>query len=620
MQVVEKLLVTAEGDRDQPLAVAANDRQTVHLAAAALIALALALRAWSLLPSWFYADDHRLLSQARENGLSLSYLTTPFDSQYMPLGRLVAWIVAGNQGTTPSWGLATCITLLFLAGASGACWWMLVACFGCRWENLLLLAVFLTSTLTLPATMWWAASLNQIPLLIAWCGCVAAGATYFRTQRWVWLGMLLIFLLFGLTAYVKVLLVLPVLAFLALGYFTTGTAADRARTVLSRWRWAVLSLGTTTVAFLAYYLFSIPQPFAEDSPWSVAGPVTDRLIGTSWATATLGGPWRWDDGNAPIGTTDPWAWSVHLSWVLLAFVIVYSVLQRERSGRAWALLLLCLSLDLLLLLGTRAPFFGAIAGNEMRYLTESAAALALCLGLAFLPLRGAPDASAPRPVPFLRRSVSGVASSALCAAVVASSLASTISYVRIWHDDNPGEKYLNTLADAVRSQGRVELVDIQVPDQVMPPLTVPYNRLAALTPLYASGADFPQISGKLLSVTPEGRLATTVIEPGLVADDGPLEGCGWKVPPGGRVIKLPGKTLAVTWWVRIAYLSSAATPVTIEAGSQTRSGRLQSGLGSLYVMLDGGFDEIRISGLSQGTTLCVDKVEVGTPTVGSPVS
>ncbi len=620
MQVVEKLLVTADGDRDQPLPVDAKDRQTVHLAAAALIALTLSLRAWSLLPSWFYADDHRLLSQAREHGLSLSYLTTPFDSQYMPFGRLVAWIVAGDPGTTPSWGLATCITLLCLAGASGACWWMLVACFGCRWENLLLLALFLTSTLALPATMWWAASLNQIPLLIAWCGCVAAGVTYLRTTRWVWLGVLLLFLLFGFAAYVKAVLVLPVLAFIAYGYFTRGTGADRVRTVLSLWRWAVLSTGTATVAFLAYYRFSIPQPFSEDSPWSVAGPVTDTLIGTSWATATLGGPWRWDAGNAPIGTTNPWDWSVHLSWVLLAFVIVYSVLQRERSGRAWVLLALCLSLDLVLLLGTRAPFFGAIAGNEMRYLTESAAALALCLGLAFLPLRGALEASAPRPVPALRRSVSGLAASVACLAVVASSLVSSVSYVRIWHDDNPGEKYLHALGDAVRSQGHVELVDAQVPDQVMPPLTLPYNRVAALTPLYAPGADYPQISGKLLSVTPEGRLATTVIEPGIVVDDGPIEGCGWKVPPSGRVIKLPGGTLEVTWWVRIAYLSSGATPVTVTAGSQTRSGQLHSGLGSLYVMLEGGFDEVRISGLSEGTTLCVDRVEVGTPTVGSPVS
>lgn len=620
MHPVTKLLVSSGTPAETPDDDATTPAQTLHLAAAILTGLVLALRGWTLGGSWYYADDHRLLSQAREQGLSLSYLGTPFDSQYMPVGRLVAWLVAGGADSSPSWALTVAITLLLLAGAAAACWWMLVVCFGPRWEILLLQVIFLTSTLALPATMWWAASLNQIPLLVAWCGCVAAGVLHLRTGRWRWLAVLATFLVLGLLAYIKTLLVVPVLAFIALGYFSSGTLGERVRHTALRWRWALAGIGAMCISFTLYYRYAIPQPFSELSASAVAGPVADRLIGTSWATASLGGPWRWDDGNAPIGITAPWDWSVHLSWILIAFLIAYAWLRRDRTGRAWGLLALCLALDYALLLSTRAPFFGAVSGNEMRYLTEAAAAGVLCLGLAFLPLVGATESSAPREQPLLRGALSPLVACVACGAVVASSLYSTATYVRIWHTDNQGQKFLDNLADGVLSQGQVHLVDAQVPEDVMPPLTLPYNRLSALTPLYARGASYPDVTGDLLTVTTEGRLATTVIEPGMVAGAGPTPDCGWKITSSGRTIDLPAKTLDVTWWVRIAYLSSSAGPVRIGTGSETRLGQLSAGLGSLYVRFDGGFDSVTLSGLAPDTTLCVDAVEVGTPAAGSPVT
>src|SRR4051812_46820413 len=144
----------------------------------------LVFRGWALFPSWFYTDDYRLLYDARSRGLSWSYLTAPFDSQFMPVGRLVAWVVA--SGGTLDWTLAVSLTLLLQGIASLTCLAMLCSLFGARPGVLVLLATYLTTAMTLPATMWWAASLNQLPLQAVLFGGLTVGVRYLRTARLRW--------------------------------------------------------------------------------------------------------------------------------------------------------------------------------------------------------------------------------------------------------------------------------------------------------------------------------------------------------------------------------------------------------------------------------------------------
>lgn len=593
------------------------DAASVHVMALVLLVGQVALRCWMLLGSWFYTDDYRLLAQSRGEALDLDYLTSPFDSQFMPVGRLVAWVVSNSGEVATGWGTAVMLTMLTSTLAALACWWMLVTVFGARLEVLPLFALYLFSALSAPALMWWAAGLNQLPLQAVWFAAVAAWVRYLRTRRWSWLAATTALLVVGLLCYVKVLLVLPVLALVALGYFAAGGPRARLVTVLRRYWPAAIAGGATAALYVVYYAVAVPQPFVEqDRGTGLAGALADTMLGTAFGSSAVGGPWRWDTRNPPTGYADPPAWAVHLAWVLLIGTVVLGALLRRRTGRAWLLLALSLGGAFLLLLTTRAPVAGADIGLEMRYLTETVCALVLTLGLVWLPVRGAVESSEPRERPLIAVAPTQVLAGVLTLAYLVGAVASTASYAHIWHTDNPGDTYLHRVSEAVDAQGSLDLTGGTVPQDVMPGFSFPYNTLEVLVPLYTSRAEFPPVSSTLHSVAEDGSVVPTVIDAAVTSRPGPTQDCGWRVGASGRHIPLENGTLDVDWWLRIAYLSSQRTPVTVTAGDVSREATVNPGIGSLFVQATGAFDEVRISGLTPGTTLCVDVIEVGTAEPG----
>ena len=96
-------------------------RTELHTFGLAFAREVLAFRAWALFPSWFYTDDYRLVGQARTGDLDVDYLTRPYDSQFMPVGRFLAWVLGGADQM--SWSLAASMALgLQLAAVLGAAW------------------------------------------------------------------------------------------------------------------------------------------------------------------------------------------------------------------------------------------------------------------------------------------------------------------------------------------------------------------------------------------------------------------------------------------------------------------------------------------------------------------
>jgi hypothetical protein len=588
-------------------------RRLILGSAALMVIIQLAFRAWALYPSWFYLDDYNLLSDAQGHRLDIGYLLEPYNSHLMPAGRLVAWWVADSGSL--DWRAAATSMLVLQAAAGAGAVWMLVTLFGARWAILGPLGLYLSSAISLPAMMWWTAGLNQVFLQCAFFLAVGAWVRYLRSRRLRWLALTTLAVVAGLAFYVKALLILPVLAYLVLAYFATGGPLRRLGSVLRLYWPAIVTGGAVGAAYVTYYISHVPQPLTVTTA-ELTAQIADSMIGTAFVSAVVGGPWRWDALAPPNAFADPPEWTVHLAWVAVALIVAYAALHRSGTFRAWGLLTTYLGGLLYLLVSSRAPVYGAIIGQEYRYLTDAAAALALSVGLAFLELPGAAGSSRPRIRPRLTIRLPPAAITILVALVCASSVVSSSLYVRIWHTQNASDAYLHSLRSSLRAAGEVDLADTDVPDAVIPGIFAPANTVSGLVPLVSGLASFPDVSPRLGTVGPDGLLRRTLIQPGVVSQDGPREGCGWLVTGRARTIPLAGRAFDWVWWVRIGYLASRDGVVDIVAGDTRVVTDVSSGVHDVYLKVSGSFDRVLVHVRGHDARLCIDTIEVGQPVPG----
>lgn len=569
----------------------------------------LCFRAWAAFGAYFYSDDFRLVDESSD-GLSWSLLVSPYDAQFMPVGRLVAWFASWPEHL--SYPVLALSSVVMQLGASVACMWMLSTLFGWRWGILAPLALYLTSAMTMAAFLWWAAALNQLPLQAVFFAAVATWVRYLRDRRARWLGATMALLVLGLLCYVKTLLVFPVLAALAVGWFAGGGPVRRTSTVLRRYWPAALAGVSLGGGFLTYYVLAVPQ-LATGSRPTGAWDLFDEMVGSSFASAAVGGPWRWDDQIAPAAQADPPALAVHLAWVVLALVVAGLALRRERTLRAWVLLGGYLGAAYVLLLTTRAQAVGSVVGTEYRYLTDSAPVLVLCLSLAAMGLRRAEQPSRARDRPMLTLAPRPAVVVLAVLAVAGSGLWSSWSYARVWHTQHPASDYLGRALDDLAGGAVVDLADQDVPAEVMAPFSAPYQRTSVLLPLLSAVPRFPASTERLHVLAEDGSLRAADLQAATTSHPGRTAGCGWRVGDAGRRIPLRASALERNWWLRIDYLASGDSGALLETGVTRRPLDLQQGLHRLFVEVEGGLDAVSFSGLDPGVVLCVDQVVVGVP-------
>lgn len=581
----------------------------VVVAGLVMVALQLGHRAWAVLSGFFYFDDYVLLLEARERGLTLDYLAEPFNSHLMPGTRALLWLVDASGPL--NWGLAATLTLALQAVASLAALWMLVVLFGPRWPVLVPLAVYLTTASTAQATLWWISSLNQISIQATFFVAVGAWVLYLRTRRLAWLLGAAAAVATGLLFFQKALLVLPVLVLLALAFFATGGVVARVTHLVRRYWPALVVMGAVAGLYAVYALAEVPQPFTGREV-DAAG-LTWNMV-SSAALAAWGGPWSWE-WNPGGAWADAPLWLEVAALAATAVLVAWSVARRRRAGWAWLLVGGYLALDIVLVATSRAPVFGAEIGLAYRLQTDVVCALVLALGLLLLPLRGAVEPVEPRTPGHRGRGRILVAATV---AVAVSGLVSWTSYAGIWHDNNASEAYVRTLDAELDRTGRTFLADREVPEDVMPAafFAPDLNKVSVFTRLLGQPAEFPDASARLTVVDDDGRLHPATLDPVLESRPGPVANCGWLNEGPSLRVPLEGRTLPLTWWVRIGYLASAPDRVTVTTGDQQVEAALVEGLGTLFLRTEAAYDEVVVFGLDDGTGLCVDVVQVGNLVVG----
>ncbi|WP_049570192.1 hypothetical protein [Nonomuraea sp. SBT364] len=582
-----------------PLTRAAR-RHGVVLTALALIGAALVWKAVLLRHAYFKEDDFEFVARAVENALSFDYLTRIHFGQFMPGGFLLAWFSARLEPY--GWGVAAGGVLVLHALAALAVLRMLRVVFGNRPAILAPLLVFLLAPITFPALAWWAAALNTVFLQLALPMAVASHWHYLRTGRLRHAVAAALWVLFGLLGFVKGFAVPLVLFALTAIYF------GAVRRHLTVWLMYAGALGAFGALYAQRSLSAANTgalPFFDQ-----AASFLWELLGKTFATTVLGGPWKWFAGN-DWGVASPPTALVVLSLVVIALLVAVTGYYRRRALHAWGLLLgYTLVADALPVLWGRVHLLGSFAGTDTRYVADAAPLLALVVGLVLLPLPGEAEPYR-RPLP-PRERVSGV-----CGAVLGVFAGASLVSVTIF------ASYLG----ADRRHGYIETARAELAKAA--PGTVIYDRLVPAD-VVPGGYRAYSLTSRVLGAMASPRLRARMQDPpaaldGMVFDDlgrlRPVEVAGTELAPRtpdgcwpvtGGTVQVP---LAATpprvegTLIRLGYAARADAKVTMWMADRPVDVELRAGLGEVFMLAVPGADRIVLPDLPPG--VCVGAVTPG---------
>jgi hypothetical protein len=366
----------------------------VTLGAVTLIVIQLLWMGTLLARSYFRQDDYFNFDRALASGFTWKYLMLLSAGHMAPLGFAISWVLA--RVALYNWPLTSIIILALVAAACFALLRVLRTLFGDRPAILIPLAVYLFCPLALAAVDWWSVAVQTLPLELSIFMAVDAHVRYVRSGRMRTAVAAAGWLLLGLATAQKGA-VTPLLLFaLTSGFFVKGRwIAAVAVTARRYWRaWVLYG-----VLLAGYCVLFFSRLGSSTTPPSAPGPAgrvisfVSTLIGTTLVPGALGGPWRWAVIGDGYAQASPPAALQQLSWGLALLIVVISCVYRVRAWRAWAIIVgwIVVADVFPVVIGRLGVAQPGLLGLQARYVTDAVAVLALCLGLAFLPLAGEQD-------------------------------------------------------------------------------------------------------------------------------------------------------------------------------------------------------------------------------------
>ena len=573
-----------------------------------LVALQLAFRTWALTGSWFYFDDIAFMSRAMNQPLDASYLLESYGGHLMPGGFLAVYAL--TKYAVYDWAPWAAVLLVLQALAGLGMLRLLRSLFGPRPLVLGLLAGYLAYVFTLSAGIWFAAGINQLPMQVALVFGLHAHVEYLRHRQLRSLLAALVWTVAGLVFYEKTLLLLGIYLVVGVGWFTTGSTPDRVKQLWSRYRAGVLGYGALGLGYLAVYVhygLDFSPGNANTQPWS---PIAYHLVGTTMLPGLVGGPLRWQ----PL-SVGAFGWPtqavVLVSWAAFVALVVHAQRSRTISRRAWTLIAFPAICNVVLLATARANVVGPDIAREYRYQTETAALFVIAVGLAFLPLVGAPEQNEVRAdaTPEDPRLVA-----AITVAVVVAATVSSVRYVDLWQDRNPSEQYFATVRSTLaKAPGKpVPLADLGIPQNLLWSYRFPENTYSHVFKNLDDETAYPRASvDRLYVFDDQGHLSPATIPPTRRQLGG--SGCGFPLAGKETTIPLDGPVIGGGWWLQVSYASPQAVDLRLVAGEEEHDLSLPRGLHNVYVLAGGDFDAVTLSNYPAHSGLCVTGLTLGLP-------
>ena len=579
------------------------------MAAVALIAVQLGIRAVLAFGGYFYWDDLILIGKAgTHNLLSPSYLFDDHDGHVMPGAFLVAGSIirlAPLNWTGPAISLLVLQLLASLALLRA-----LYVILGWRPVLLIPLTFALFTPLAVPGFAWWAAALNSLPMLAALAWVCGDAILLVRTgnQRYAVTGTLVYF---GGLLFFEKAAVIPFVAF-AVAALLRHVQGDRAA-LLTVWR-AGLRLWipalTLTAGWIALYLAVVNQR-RWSSDLAMTGDLLARSITHGIVPGLAGGPWHWDRW-AP---ASPWATPppsvMALGWLVLAGTVAASLLRKQRIGPVWltaAGYAVACQVPVYLMRSSKQTALEL--AQTLRYFPDLVFVLALLAAVAFCaPNRPAAprwlDASPRRNVVALGLGVS----------FVASSLYSTATFLTSWRD-NPAQRYLqNAEADlaAAHAASTAPLLDQEVDPLVLQRVAAPENLASHMFALLRDRPEFAPATTQLRMLDSSGRLVKARVTWVRTIVPGPMPQCGYFAQPDkpARLV-LDGPLLPADWSVELNYLANSEGTMTLSLtqGPDVKV-PVHPGLNRVFARLPGAGNAITARANTTALALCIASGPVG---------
>ncbi|MCT7657991.1 hypothetical protein [Mycobacterium deserti] len=575
--------------------------------AAALIVVALAIRAVLAFGGFFYWDDLILIGRAgTQSLLSLSYLFDDHDGHVMPGAFLVAGAITRLAPLEWVWPALSLVVLQLLA--SLAVLRTLHVIVGWRPVVLLPLTFFLFTPLGVPGFAWWAAALNSLPMLAALAWVVGDAIMLVRTENQRYAATGLLVYVGGLLFFEKAA-VIPFVAFAvvcALAHVTSqGSVADAWRRGQRLWVPALV----VTALWAVVYLVVVDQ-----KRWSGDVAMTLELLGRSVThgivPGLVGGPWDWQRWApaSPWGTP-PVAVMV-LGWVALAAVVAVSFARKRRIGVVWLLAVgYAVACQIPIYLMRSSQFTALELAQTLRYLPDLVVVLTLLAAVGLC----APNRPGPRWLVASRGR--SVVIATLVAFFIASSLYSTTTFLASWRD-NPARGYLQNaqagLAGAAQ-RSSAPMLDQEADPMVLQRVVGPENRASHMFALLRDRPEFAGATTDLRMLDSAGRVVDAQVTWVRSIAQGPQPNCGYLVQPDLPVrMPLDGPLLPADWTAEINYLanSDGSMMMSLSEGGEVKV-PVRPGLNRVFVRLAGAGNAIDVRANTAALSVCIASGPVG---------